>query len=266
MSDEVFDLHSGDAPLLISVPHAGTGLPPELAARMSEAALALPDTDRQADRLYAFARTMGVTMIVARLSRYLIDLNRDPQGAALYPGADNTELCPTTTFAFDAIYRPGQEPDAAEVEARRQRYFVAYHAAIERELRRIEARHSYAVLLDAHSIRSEVPRFFAGRLPDLNLGTAGGKSAAPELEALAFQVLSRAKGFSAVLNGRFQGGFITRHFGQPQARRHALQLEIGQDCYLGRTSPGVWDGRRAAPLIAVLQEFVAAVLSFRPSA
>ncbi len=264
MSNEVFDLVSAEAPLLISMPHVGTGLPAEYAARMTAAALDLPDTDWHVDRLYAFARDLGVSMIAAKLSRYVIDLNRDPQGAALYPGADNTELCPTTTFADEAIYRPGQVPDAAEVEKRRQRYFAPYHAAIERELQRIEARHGCALLLDAHSIRAVVPRFFSGRLPDLNLGTAGGRTAAPELEALAFEVLAREKGFSSVLNGRFQGGFITRHFGQPQAHRHALQLEIAQDCYMNEAAPLEWSARRAGALIGLLERFIAALLTFRP--
>lgn len=264
LSNEVFDLVSAEAPLLISMPHVGTGLPAEYAARMTAAALDLPDTDWHVDRLYAFARDLGVSMIAAKLSRYVIDLNRDPQGAALYPGADNTELCPTTTFADEAIYRPGQVPDAAEVEKRRQRYFAPYHAAIERELQRIEARHGCALLLDAHSIRAVVPRFFSGRLPDLNLGTAGGRTAAPELEALAFEVLAREKGFSSVLNGRFQGGFITRHFGQPQAHRHALQLEIVQDCYMNEAAPLEWSARRAGALIGLLERFIAALLTFRP--
>lgn len=264
MSTALFDLSRGDSPLLISVPHAGTWVPEALAASFTTEAASHPDTDWHVHQLYAFARQEGVSMIVARAGRYLIDLNRDPQGAALYPGADNTELCPTSTFANVPVYRDGAVVASTEIERRRAAYFDPYHAAIASALGAIAERHGYALLLDAHSICAQVPRFFAGRLPDLNLGSVGGKSAAPNVEAAAWRELSHAPGFSAVLNGRFQGGYITRHFGQPARSWHALQLEIAQACYLDESAPRTWDAKRAAPLVAVLQRLVIALLATRP--
>src|SRR4029453_2831463 len=165
------DLVRGDAPLFIDVPHAGIHLPAPLAERLTPAARMLPDTDWHVEKLFAFAREAGVTMFVATHSRYVVDLNRDPSGVALYPGADNTELCPMRTFAHEPLYVEGRGPDAREIAARRAEYFDPYHAQLAVEIERVRARHGYAILLDGHSIRSEVPRFFAGRLPDLNLGT-----------------------------------------------------------------------------------------------
>jgi N-formylglutamate amidohydrolase len=255
-------LHRGDSPLVVDVPHAGTHLPPELAARLSAPALALPDTDWHVDRLYAFAPAAGATLLVATHSRIAVDLNRDPTGAALYPGADNTELCPTRTFDNAAIYAAGDVPGDAEVAARRAAWFDPYHATLAAEVARVRARHGYVVLLDGHSIRSEVPRFFAGRLPDLNLGTADGASCAPELAARAEGVLAGG-GFSHVVNGRFKGGYVTRHYGRPTAGVHALQLEIAQCAYMDEAPPYPWDAQRAAPLVALLERLVDALLAWR---
>ena len=262
---KLFELHRGDAPLVIDVPHAGTHLPPAMAARLTPAAAVLPDTDWHVDRLYAFAREAGVTMLVAACSRYVVDLNRDPSGASLYPGADVTELVPTRTFANDPIYCVDRSPDAVEIEARRAEYFDPYHAALIAEIERVRARHGHAVLLDGHSIRSEVPRFFAGRLPDLNLGTSDGKSCAPELQASAAEVLGAAGGFTHVVNGRFKGGYVTRHYGAPARGVHALQLEIAQRCYMDEAPPYRWDAGRAAPLRAVLTRLVMRLLAWRPT-
>src|SRR5512141_2348351 len=179
------DLAPGDTPLVIDVPHAGTHVPPEIAARLTPSARAVPDTDWHVEKLFAFARAAGATLVIATHSRYVVDLNRDPTGAVLYPGADNTELCPTRTFADEAIYVDGSAPDAAEVASRRAAYFDPYHVVLAAEVERVRARHGHVVLLDGHSIRSEVPRFFAGRLPDLNLGTADGASCASAVQAAA---------------------------------------------------------------------------------
>lgn len=257
------DLVRGDATLVIDVPHAGTYLPPALAARLTPVARTVPDTDWHVEKLFAFARDAGVTLVVATHSRYVVDLNRDPSGAALYPGADNTELCPTRTFANEALYVHGNVPDAREVAARRAEYFVPYHALLAAEIERIRARHGYAILLDGHSIRSEVPRFFAGRLPDLNLGTADGASCAPAVQAAADAVLAGAEAFTSVVNGRFKGGYVTRHYGQPSRGIHALQLEIAQACYMDEAPPCPWEGTRAAPLGTVLERLVAALLAAR---
>ncbi len=255
------DLVRGGAPLVIDIPHAGTYLPPALVARLTPAARAVPDTDWHVEKLFAFARDADVTVIVATHSRYVVDLNRNPSGAVLYPGADNTELCPARTFGNEALYADRDAPDAAEVAARRAEYFVPYHALLAAEVERVRARHGRAILLDGHSIRSEVPRFFAGRLPDLNLGTADGASCAPAVQAAADVVLAGAEAFTSVVNGRFKGGYVTRHYGQPSRGVHALQLEIAQACYMDERPPYPWQGARAAPLVTVLERLVSALLA-----
>ncbi len=261
---KLLDLARGDTSLVIDVPHAGTFVPPDILARLTPAARALPDTDWHVDRLYAFARAAGATVIAATHSRYVVDPNRDPSGASLYPGADVTELCPTRTFANEPIYRPEAPIDVAEIAARRREYFDPYHAALAEEVERVRARHGYALLLDGHSIRAEVPRFFAGRLPDLNLGTADGASCAPAVQAVATNVLATAADFTHVVNGRFKGGYVTRHYGAPERNVHALQLEIAQASYMDEAPPYRWDAARAAALGAVLARLVEGLIAWRP--
>jgi N-formylglutamate amidohydrolase len=261
---KLHEVERGDVPLVIDVPHGGTHVPPDLAGRLTPAARALPDTDWHVEKLFGFAREMGATRVVATHSRYVVDLNRDPGGKALYPGADNTELCPTRTFAGEAIYAAGDAPGPNEVAARRAEYFVPYHATLAAEIERVRARHGYAILLDGHSIRSEVPRFFAGRLPDLNLGTADGASCAPAFQHAAALVLAGGAGFSSVVNGRFKGGYVTRHYGTPARGIHALQLETAQSCYMDESPPYPWDAKRAALLSTLLERLVEALLATHP--
>jgi N-formylglutamate amidohydrolase len=258
-----WQLARGDSPLVIDVPHAGTFVPDALAARLSSAARAFPDTDWHVDKLYSFARETGATLMTATHSRYLVDLNRDPSGAALYAGADNTELCPTLTFANEPIYE-GDPPNGAEIAARRAAHFDPYHAQLAAEIERVRSRHGFALLLDGHSIRSSVPRFFSGRLPDLNLGTADGASCAESIQRRAHGIVGSVPGFSHVVNGRFKGGYVTRHYGAPARGVHALQLEIAQACYMDEAPPYPWDERRAGALINVLRALVAALAEWRP--
>jgi len=262
--DRLYTFVPGSTPLLIDVPHAGTHIPPELRADLTPLAQTAPDTDWHVQLLYQFALELGAGLMVATHSRYVVDLNRDPGGETLYPGADNTELCPTRSFSNEALYLPGRAPDAAQVARRRARWWAPYHQALAAALERIRARHGYAILLDGHSIRSQVPRFFDGRLPDLNLGTAGGASCAASLQAAALGILQAAPGLSAVCNGRFKGGYITRHYGRPGEGLHALQLEMAQAAYMDESPPYAWEPRRAEALGAVLRRLVGALLDWRP--
>ncbi len=261
----LWEFHRGDSPLLIDVPHAGVALPEALRPRLTDLALTVPDTDWHVHRLYDFAHAAGITLLCATHSRYVVDLNRNPTGAVLYAGADNTEICPTRTFANEPVYREGAEPSREEIETRIDAYFAPYHAVLAAEIERVRALHGHAVVLDGHSIRGEVPRFFPGRLPDLNLGTAEGASCAPGLQAAAAGVLARADGFSHVVNGRFKGGYITRHYGRPAAGVHALQLEVAQDCYMDEAPPYRYEPDRSAALIAVLRRLAQTLQEWRPA-
>jgi N-formylglutamate amidohydrolase len=260
----LYRLTRGDAPLIVNVPHAGTLVPDAVGSRLTLAARALPDTDWHVEKLYDFVTDRGATLMCATQSRYVVDLNRDPSGDELYAGGDNTELCHTRTFADEPIYAHGTAPTPDEVTQRTVTHFLPYHQALNAEVKRVKARHGYAVLLDGHSIRSEVPRFFAGRLPDLNLGTASGMSCANELQAAAVTVVADAPGFSHVVNGRFKGGWITRHYGRPHDAVHALQLEMAQRCYMDEAPPFRWAAARAAPLVAVLTRLVDVLVAWRP--
>lgn len=252
-----YTLETGTAPLLISLPHDGTALPEAMAARVTPAGKRVADTDWHVGRLYAFARELDASIIVPRWSRYVADLNRDPAGHALYPGRSETSLVPVATFAEAPIYLDGHAPDAREIELRRAMYWQPYHDALQDELTRMRGVHPRVVLWDGHSIRSRVPMFFDGQLPDFNLGTAAGASCSPALQdALASVLRERADGgaghYSHVVNGRFKGGYITRHYGQPENGVEAVQLELAQCTYMDEDSFEYLPGR-AAPVQAVIQ-------------
>jgi N-formylglutamate deformylase len=260
MAPDVCALHTGTIPLLVSFPHAGIDIPPALADRMTTAALLRADTDWHLPRLYEFAQAMGASLLVPRYSRYVIDVNRPPDDVSLYPGQDTTGLVPVDTFRKEPLYRAGEEPGASEVAERRELYWKPYHDALEGELERLRARHGRVVLWDAHSIASTVPRFFAGRLPDLNLGTADGHACAPELQLAAEAVLKAQREFSHVSNGRFKGGYITRHYGRPADHQHALQLEMCHATYMDETAPFGYRPDLAARVQPVLKSLLAAVV------
>jgi N-formylglutamate deformylase len=262
MPVELFHLHRGETPLLLNFPHVGTKIPSDIAARFTTTALAVPDTDWHVHRLYDFAASLGVGTLIATNSRYVIDLNRDPDGTALYPGRENSELVPLTTFDRESIYRPGEAPDHSEVAERRERFWRPYHTALAEELDRLHRRFGFAVLWDAHSIASHLPRLFDGHLPDLNLGSAKGTSAAPRLCQRVFDSLRAAPEFSSVLDARFIGGYITRHYGRPQDKFHALQLEITWPTYMVEAPPYPYEPARAAPLKEVLKSAISCVLAW----
>jgi len=257
-----FELHRGALPLLISMPHAGTGLPPDLRSRLTDIAFELRDTDWHIPRLYGFAESLGASTLRPHYSRYLIDLNRPPDGRSLYPGQAGTGLCPLSQFDGQPLYRTGAEPDDAEIESRRRRYWQPYHDALTDELARLRDIHGYAILFEAHSIASRVPRLFDGRLPDLNLGTARGESCAATLRESAAAVLAGQSDYSQVVDGRFIGGYITRHYGRPAQGVHALQLEIAQCSYMDEAAPPfAYAAQRAAPLQALLRRLLEALLA-----
>jgi N-formylglutamate deformylase len=236
MTAPIFKLVAGDSPLLISIPHLGTHIPDEFRASMTPEALPVCDTDWHLDRLYDFALQDGASMLSAQVSRYVIDLNRPPDGASLYPGQTTTGLCPSETFHGQPVYLAGREPDAAEVQRRVAAYWVPYHRALAEQIAAIKARHGFVVLWEAHSIASELPHLFEGVLPDLNFGTFGGRSSALSVGA-AVAELAAQHPYTWVLNGRFKGGYITRQYGDPKNGVHAIQLEMSQKVYMDEALP-----------------------------
>lgn len=260
MSEPVFELERGLTPLLVSLPHVGTFIPESLRGDYDKDALALEDTDWYLDDIYDFTAEMGASRIVPRVSRYVIDLNRPPQDEPMYASANNTELCPTRSFAGKPLYRAGRGPSAEEIARRRARYWQPYHDAIAAELARLRTEHGHALLLDGHSIRSRLPWLFEGKLPDLNLGTAGGLSCSLELREDLGKVLMGATRYTHAVDGRFRGGYITRHYGRPGMGVHAVQIEMCWSCYMAESAPYEVDEARAVFLRPVLREIAAAML------
>ena len=251
----LFDFHEGTTRLFVSVPHAGTYLPPAIAERMTPAGRALADTDWFVHLLYAFTREIGASLIVANWSRYVVDLNRPPDGAALYPGRRKSALCPSDTFGGDAIYLPGRAPTALEINERQTRFWQPYHQAIESEIARLKDRHGRVVLWDAHSIRGTLPLLFEGELPDLNFGTNDGKSCRAEIVERVVTA-SRTTAFTHILNGRFKGGYITRHYGRPADGVDAIQLELAERTYMDEESAPRWEDGRARALQDLLRRLL----------
>ena len=257
---EFFRLHRGSAPLLISLPHDGENLPVEVMARLTPDARRLPDTDWHVGRLYDFARELGASILRPHYSRYLVDLNRPPDDLSLYPGQNTTGLCPAIRFDGQPLYIGGEAPTPEEVADRVDRYWRPYHAALRMELDRLREKHGHVVLWDGHSIRSVVPYLFDGRLPDFNLGTANGASCSPALQQALEAVLAAQGEYSWVANGRFKGGYITRHFGRPQEGIDAVQLELAQCNYMDEDS-FAYDGARAAPTQSLIRRLLEACLA-----
>ena len=254
----LFTLVEGDGRLVVSVPHAGVFLPPDLQPPLSHVGWARVDTDWHMHELFRFAAGLGATLLMATHSRTVVDLNRSPAGGALYPGQAETTVCPSESFAGEPLYE-GAPPGAAEIADRVARYWQPYHDALAAQLARVRALHGAVRLLDGHSIRSRVPRLFDGVLPDLNFGTDGGRTAAPDLIARA-QAATAPEGFSQVLDGRFRGGHITRHYGDPAGGVHAIQLEVAQSAYMDEAAPHRWEPARAWRLQSALQRLVDALL------
>ncbi|RYH12259.1 N-formylglutamate deformylase [Tropicimonas sp. IMCC6043] len=255
-------VHEGDSPVVLGLPHTGTEVPPEIAADLNPRGLMLEDTDWHIHRLYD-GLLAGATTVRATFHRYVIDANRDPDGASLYPGQNTTGLVPTTNFDGLPIWE--RAPDAAEIARRRDAYHRPYHAALSAQIDRVRARHGVAILYDCHSIRSHIPFLFDGRLPDFNIGTNNGMSCAREIEAAAVAVCSAAEGYSSVLNGRFKGGWTTRHYGRPSEGLHAIQMELAQATHLASEAPPFeYDPVRAAALRPHLSEILDRLADLAP--
>jgi formiminoglutamase len=263
------EIRPGDAPLILSLPHTGVDIPPAIEARLTSPWLARKDCDWWVDQLYAFAAGLGATVVRTRISRTVIDVNRDPSGASLYPGQTTTGLCPTQSFDGEALYHDGLEPDDAEIGARRAAFFDPYHQALRSQIDRLRERHAKVVVYDAHSIRSRAPRLFEGQLPQFNIGTNSGAACAPALVA-AVEAKCEASGFSWISNGRFKGGWITRSLGRPGRGVHALQMELACRGYMDEPetflSPTTWptpfDADRAAPIRAALIQILHLCIAF----
>lgn len=249
----------GAAPLVLGLPHTGTDIPADIEARLASPWIGRKDADWWVDRLYAFAEGLDATLVRTTLSRTVIDVNRDPSGASLYPGQATTDLCPLTTFDGEPLYQGGGEPDAAEIERRRKAWFDPYHAALAAEIARLREHHPAVVLYDCHSIRSRVPRLFDGELPQFNIGTNGGATCTAAL-ADGIVAICAGSGRSHVVNGRFKGGYTTRHYGRPDEGVHAVQMELACRGYLREPAeaaseanwPAPFDPDFAQPMTAIL--------------
>ena len=253
-----FHFKAGSIPLLVSMPHVGTDIPDDIAARMTPAAAEKADTDWHLAQLYGFLEQMGASTLAARWSRYVIDLNRPPENTNLYPGQDTTGLCPVDTFHRQPLYAGGYQPDQQEALRRLPLYWEPYHRQLRAELERMLALHGTVVLWDAHSIASQVPRFFEGKLPDLNFGTADGASCDQGLADAVVAAAPAASQYSIAVNGRFKGGYITRQYGRPAANVHAIQLEMCQCLYMDESAPFAYRPDVARRIQPALRQMVAA--------
>jgi len=261
----IFEVKQGTSPIILASPHGGTDVEPAIWERLNERGKRLVDTDWHINRLYD-GLLAGVTMVQAKFHRYVIDANRDPLGISLYPGQNTTTLIPTTDFENQPIWRDGHEPTEIDIQDRLTRFHTPYHSALRAEIERIKALHGIAILYDCHSISSPMPFLFEGNLPDFSIGTNGGTTCAPTIEQATCDIASKANGYSYVLNGRFKGGWTTRHYGQPQKGVHAIQMELVRENYLGSTTPPfLYDEQKAEKLRPHLQRILHALEELAPT-
>lgn len=255
---QIYDLKHGNSPLIISIPHAGTFVPEDIKSRFTDIAHHVPDTDWFVQKLYVeYAKQHDATVITANYSRYVVDLNRPADGTPLYPGQACLPICPPQSFDGDNIYQDGAAPTQEDINQRISAYWQPYHDEISTQIKRIKEQHGYAILYDAHSIRQTVPRLFDGALPVLNLGTVNGKSCHPFIENAA-HMAAEDSNYDCILNGRFIGGYITRHYGNPDAQVHALQMELAQSAYMDEDTV-TYDEEKAEKLKTVLSSILNAM-------
>ena len=232
----VFDVKQGSSPVILAFPHTGTHVPADIWEKLNDNGRILADTDWHIEKLYA-GLLPNATTVEAKFHRYVIDANRDPSGTSLYPGQNTTSLVPLSDFDGKAIWKEGQEPDEAEVNRRLSEFHAPYHAALAAEIARVKAQHGIAVLYECHSIRSHIPFLFEGTLPDFNIGTDMSTTCDAAIEAVAVEVTSQAEGYSSILNGRFKGGWTTRHYSKHGENIHAIQMELAQSTHLKTEEP-----------------------------
>jgi formiminoglutamase len=254
----------GNSSVVLGLPHTGTFTPVDVEARFNDNGLALADTDWNIHRVYD-GLLEDATTVRTMVHRYVIDVNRDPEGQSLYPGQNTTGLCPLTDFDEKPIYREGMEPDADEIARRRDEYHAPYHAALEAELKRVRDAHGFAILFDCHSIRSRIPYLFEGQLPDFNVGTNDSATCDPSIELAVTKICSKADGYSSTLNGRFKGGWTTRHYGRPAENLHAIQLELAQSTYMQESPPWTYDTAKAERLRTHLKTILTTLSNWRPA-
>ncbi len=244
----VYEVHRGTSPVILGLPHTGTEVPPAIWERLNETGRLLADTDWHIERLYD-GLLDGATTVRARFHRYVIDANRDPEGVSLYPGQNTTGLVPVTDFDGKPIWKQGEEPAQADIAGRLAEFHAPYHAALAAEIARVKAIHGAAVVYDCHSIRSHIPFLFEGKLPDFNVGTDMGRTCSTAIEQAVFGVAQVAPGYTSILNGRFKGGWTTRHYGRPNDGVHAIQMELAQSTHLqAEAPPFAYDDEKAGQL------------------
>jgi len=256
----VYKLRQGNSRLLVSMPHVGTYLPSWLTPRLTPVALEVADTDWHLEQLYNFLDELDATVLIATHSRYLLDLNRPPDNSSLYPGQNTTGICPLDTFALEPLYQEGCAPDDVEIEQRIATFWQPYHQCLQAELNRIKGLHGDALLWEAHSIHSTVPRFFDGQLPHFNIGTADDQTCSRDIAQRILDI-AQEHGYSGVINGRFKGGYITRQYGKPSQHVQALQMEIAFRTYLDETEPSNFKETIAAPVRPILKQMLQVMLS-----
>ena len=255
------NLTEGSGPLVLSQPHGGTEIPDQILSRLNQLGQAIEDTDWHITRLYD-GLLEDVTVVSTPIHRYVIDANRDPSDQSLYPGQNTTSLCPITTFDGTAIYLQGEEPSVDEIKQRQQQYHQPYHDILRGQLERVHQKHGYVILYDCHSIRSQVPYLFDGKLLDFNIGTNSGESCNSEIETIVKKICAEETRYSHVINGRFKGGWTTRHYGRPQEGYHAIQMELAQCNYMQETAPWSYDVNKAERLRVSLRSILLGILKF----
>ncbi|PWV98153.1 formiminoglutamase [Hoeflea marina] len=233
-----FEITRGTSPVILAFPHTGTHVPEMMLQQLNANGRLLADTDWHVDRLYE-GLLPGATSVRATFHRYVIDANRDPEGISLYPGQNTTGLVPLTDFDGMPIWDEPSIPDDVAIAQRLEQYHAPYHRALAAEIERVRKLHGIAVLYDCHSIRSGIPYLFSGKLPDFNIGTDTGRSCAPEFERSTAELTAAAAadGYTSIANGRFKGGWTTRHYGRPETGVHAIQMELAQSTYMVEEAP-----------------------------